>query len=257
LGLFSNIVNSGDVFRIINQVERTQDRPLASGQLQPFHALSFLAFKLSLGLGILLTFNHESVMLASASLGLVAVYPLMKRVIALPQLFLGLTFNWGALVGITAATQSNEANLYNDGILVVFDSLRSGFNADIALPLYAAGICWTVVYDTIYALQDMSDDKVQKVNSSALWFTANGGVAPWLFGFTTAMGGFLTLTGALNDFGWIYYAAAAGMTSRLAFQVFQATKSTECMTTFNKIFMEQKFLGLLLLGGIVADHMVI
>lgn len=237
-------------------VERTRDRPLASGRLRPINALAFLALKLSLGLGVLVTLNHESVLLASASLGCVAVYPLMKRIMPLPQVFLGLTFNWGALVGCTAAMPCNQAHLLTDGVCGVMESLSAGFKPEVALPLYAAGVCWTVVYDSIYALQDMADDRTQGVNSSAIWFSEHGGMAPWLQAFSASMGGCLCAAGALNGLGWIYYAAVAGATGRLSYQVVRATKTRADAETFNHLFMESKFIGLALFAGIVADKFV-
>jgi 4-hydroxybenzoate polyprenyltransferase len=97
------------------------------------------------GLLVLLTLNRTAVLLGAASLGLVAAYPFMKRITWWPQAWLGLTFNWGVLVGYAAV--AGEA--YG------------------ALPLYAAGVFWTLGYDTIYAVQDLEDDALAGVKSSA------------------------------------------------------------------------------------------
>jgi len=133
-------------------VARTQNRPLASGAITVTQALLFLASLLLAGLIILLQFNLPTILLAATSLALVVTYPLMKRVTWWPQLFLGFTFNWGALVGWSAVT------------------------GEIALPallLYAGGIFWTLSYDTIYAHQDKEDDALVGIKSTARLFAEN------------------------------------------------------------------------------------
>lgn len=118
---------------IDTKVERTKSRPIASGALTPFQGVSFLGLQLLLGLGILLQLNNYSRMLGASSLLLVFSYPLMKRITFWPQAFLGLTFNWGALLGWSA--------------------VRGSLDPVVVLPLYVSGVFWTLVYDTIYAHQ--------------------------------------------------------------------------------------------------------
>lgn len=122
------------------KVERTKTRPLASKEISMKQAAGFLTVQLAGGLCVLLTLNYESIILGFLSMPLVIVYPLMKRYTNWPQLVLGLTFNWGALIGWSAVTGS--VSLYN------------------TLPLYAAGVCWTLVYDTLYGYQDTKDDSL-------------------------------------------------------------------------------------------------
>jgi 4-hydroxybenzoate polyprenyltransferase len=132
-------------------VERTKTRPLASGEITRDSALRFLVALLLPAFFILLCFNGMTIALGVLSLPLVATYPYMKRVTWWPQAFLGLTFNWGALMGWTAETGS------------------------IGLPallLYAGGIFWTLAYDTIYAHQDIEDDAVAGIKSTARLFGA-------------------------------------------------------------------------------------
>ncbi|OAJ44565.1 4-hydroxybenzoate polyprenyl transferase [Batrachochytrium dendrobatidis JEL423] len=133
---------------IDKKVERTKTRPLASGEIKPFQAIAYLGAHLTVGLGILTRLNMFSILVGASSLALVAMYPLMKRITYWPQAFLGLTFNWGALLGFTA--------LITDHV-----------PWDVAVPLYLSGVCWTLVYDTIYALQDRSDDIKAGVKSTA------------------------------------------------------------------------------------------
>jgi len=110
------------------KVARTAARPLASGQISVKGALAFVAACCLISLAILLTFNWATIALGVASLALVAIYPFMKRITWWPQAWLGLTFNWGALMGFAAAS--------------------GGLNA-AALLLYAGGVFWTLGYDTI------------------------------------------------------------------------------------------------------------
>lgn len=144
---------------IDSKVERTKNRPLASGKLVPRQAITFLALQLSLGLAILLQLNTYCIAIGTLSLIPVAVYPLMKRITYWPQIMLGIAFNWGALIGMPAALNLS----FND----IFSSLQ---HWKVTLPLYLGGICWTLVYDTIYAHQDKVDDLIVGVKSTALRF---------------------------------------------------------------------------------------
>ncbi len=128
------------------QVARTAGRPVASGQIPVKGAWAFLVGLSLLAFCILLTMNLSAILLGVASLGLVAAYPFMKRITWWPQAWLGLTFNWGALLGY-AAVQG-----------------RLGWPA---AALYASGVFWTLGYDTIYALQDIEDDALAGIKSSA------------------------------------------------------------------------------------------
>lgn len=129
------------------KVERTATRPLPSGQLTLWQAVSFAVFLLLLGLGVLVQFNAFTIKLGIASLPLVLLYPLAKRVTWWPQLVLGLAFNWGALMGWAATHET-----------LAFP----------AFALYGAGIFWTLGYDTLYAHQDKRDDALIGIKSLAL-----------------------------------------------------------------------------------------
>ena len=130
-------------------VERTQLRPIPVGQITVIKAIIWMVIQALCAFMILLTFNKISILIAISSLILVAIYPLTKRVTWWPQLFLGLTFNWGILVGYAAS--KNQISL-------------------AALILYAAGVSWTLFYDTIYAFQDLKDDVIAGVKSTARLF---------------------------------------------------------------------------------------
>ncbi|MEL7048495.1 MAG: 4-hydroxybenzoate octaprenyltransferase [Pseudomonadota bacterium] len=131
------------------QVTRTKSRPIPSGQVQPWQALALVAALGGVGLAVLLQFNTFTIILGISSLALVLVYPFMKRMTYWPQLILGLTFNWGALVGWSAIT--GEINMP-------------------ALLLYIGAVSWTVGYDTIYAHQDKEDDLMLGLKSTAIKF---------------------------------------------------------------------------------------
>ena len=128
-------------------VARTATRPLPSGQVSVRAAWIFLGLQLAIGLAILVQMNAAAMAVGAASLLLVFTYPFMKRITYWPQAWLGLTFNWGVLVGWAAVRGTVEIP---------------------ALPLYAAGFFWTLGYDTIYAHQDKDDDALIGVKSSAL-----------------------------------------------------------------------------------------
>ncbi len=134
------------------QVERTKNRPLAAGTVSRSQALVLLAGLLSISLVILLTMNRLTIVLGVLTIPLIVAYPLMKRVTWWPQAFLGITFNFGALMGYTAIT----------------DTLSFS-----CVLLYLAGICWTLGYDTIYAHQDKEDDALAGMKSTALLFGEN------------------------------------------------------------------------------------
>ncbi|MDE2238415.1 MAG: 4-hydroxybenzoate octaprenyltransferase [Rhodospirillales bacterium] len=131
------------------QVERTRARPLAAGTVSPFQALLFLALLCAVGLAILLLLNNTARLLGVVSLVMVALYPLAKRITWWPQVFLGLTFGWGAPLGYAAAR---------------------GHLTWPVIPLYLAAILWIIGYDTIYAHQDRADDELIGVKSTARLF---------------------------------------------------------------------------------------
>ena len=138
------------------RVARTALRPIPSGQISVKQAAAFTAGLCLVSLLILLVLKPAAILLGFGSLILVAAYPFMKRITWWPQAWLGLTFNWGALLGYAAAT----------GTL----SWPAGL-------LYASGFFWTLGYDTIYAVQDMEDDALAGVKSSALRLGARAPVA--------------------------------------------------------------------------------
>ncbi|KZT55873.1 4-hydroxybenzoate polyprenyl transferase [Calocera cornea HHB12733] len=218
--------------RLDRLVDRTRLRPLAANQLSLFSATSFLGLQLLLGLGVLTQLNLPSILLGAASLPLVALYPLMKRVTYWPQAVLGLTFNWGALLGYCA--------------------LAGTLDWAVVGPLYAAGWCWTIVYDTIYAHQDKADDLSAGIRSTALLFGAR--TLPVLAGFSTAMLACLAAAGHAAGLGPAYYALSLGGPALLLARILRTTdweSRQSCWTSF----AANTWVGALVAAGIWADYL--
>ncbi len=168
------------------RVTRTAGRPLASGALSLRQAAIFLVLLLAIGLVILLALDPLAQLLGVASLALVALYPLSKRVTSWPQIVLGFTFGWGAPLGYAAASGRLNA---------------------AALALYAAMIVWILGYDTIYAHQDREDDALLGIGSTALLFGRQ--TRPFLALCYAAMLTLLMAVGLVADLSVWYLAALA------------------------------------------------
>jgi 4-hydroxybenzoate polyprenyltransferase len=161
------------------KVARTKDRPIPSGAVTVRQAWLFLVALCLVGLVVLLQLNLLSIMLGIAALGLVAAYPFMKRITWWPQAWLGLTFNWGALVGFAAETGRID---WADGFL------------------YAGLFFWTLGYDTIYAHQDKDDDALIGVKSTARLLGARS--KDWILGFYAAAFALILAAGFADHAGW-------------------------------------------------------
>jgi len=160
------------------KVARTALRPIPAGRISVKKALAFVIGCSLVSLLILLTLNLTAVLLGVTSLALVAAYPFMKRITWWPQAWLGLTFNWGALMGFAAASGGlafahwawHYGNPFAHDVIMTARDEWSMRTPELSLPallLYAALVFWTLGYDTIYALQDIEDDAMVGVKSSA------------------------------------------------------------------------------------------
>jgi 4-hydroxybenzoate polyprenyltransferase len=211
------------------QVARTRLRPLPSGAVTLWQAALFLVFQLAIGAAVLFSLNRTSMLLGVAVLGLIGTYPFMKRVTYWPQVFLGLNFNWGALIGWTAVT------------------------GELALPpllLYLGGIFWTIGYDTIYAHQDKEDDLRIGVKSSALALGSH--TRPWLFGFYAAALLSWIAAGLAAGLGALFWLGLAGSALQLAWQAVRVAidDPADCLAKFRS----NRVVGWLMLAGIAAGH---
>jgi 4-hydroxybenzoate polyprenyltransferase len=207
-------------------VARTADRPIPSGQVTTKQAVAFMVLQLGLSFLILLQLAPTAIWLGVASLVLVFTYPLMKRVTWWPQFFLGLAFNWGALMGYAAAA----------------DAL-----APAAVLLYIGGIFWTLGYDTIYAHQDKEDDALIGVKSSAL--RLGGATRPALYAFYAAAIALFAGAGVAGELDVVFFGFLAAGAVQLFWQAARGNfdDPADCMAKFksNRLF------GWLLLAGIV------
>lgn len=177
-------------------VARTRARPLPSGAISLKAAVVFFLAQLFLGACVLLSFNRFTILLGLSSLVLIAIYPFMKRVTYWPQLFLGLAFSFGALLGWSA----------------IAGSLSLG-----TLLLYAGTIFWVMGYDTIYAHQDKEDDLLLGMKSTALKFGA--ATKSWLFFFYSAAIFFFSLCGWVEQTGFGFQLGLAIVSLHFAWQI--------------------------------------
>lgn len=214
------------------RVARTASRPIPSGRVSVGAALLFAIVLCLVGLAVLLQFNTFTVWLGIASLGLVAVYPFAKRYTDWAQLVLGLTFKWGALVGWAA--------------------IAAGLGAPAVL-LYAGSVLWTIGYDTIYAHQDVEDDAMLGLRSTARLFGERTPV--WLLGL---YGGALALwlgAALLVGAGAIVIAALACIGIHFVWQVatLDIKDAANCLTRFRS----NRTVGWLFSLGLAAEMLVV
>ncbi|MDF1734972.1 MAG: 4-hydroxybenzoate octaprenyltransferase [Minwuia sp.] len=212
------------------KVERTRLRPIPSGQVTVKQALLWAAFLALLGLVILLQLGPTAIWLGVFSLFLVVVYPFTKRVTWWPQAWLGLTFNWGAVMGYAAAAGTVELP---------------------ALLLYAGGFFWTLGYDTIYAHQDKEDDALIGVKSSARKLGRRTRPALWIFyGLTIVL---WALAAREAGFSHWFLLGFAGVAGHLVWQIVRVDidNSRDCLAKFkSNIGMGFIMLAALLMGGL-------
>ncbi|WP_455482253.1 4-hydroxybenzoate octaprenyltransferase [Bartonella sp. B35(2025)] len=213
--------------KIDSQVERTRSRPLPTGHVSRFQAKVFILIQCLVGLGILSQFNMFSFFLGISSLVAVAVYPFMKRVTYWPQFFLGIAFNWGALMGWA----------------VVHGSLSWA-----PVLLYLGSVLWTMGYDTIYAHQDKEDDATVGVRSTALLF-GKGTKRALIFlysGFVVlvSLAFYLAQVPILSFLGLF----VASIHMFIQIKVIDIDNSLQCL----KLFKSNSFVGFLIFAGLVC-----
>ena len=237
------------------KVARTARRPIPAGEISVRGAWVFLVACALSALAILVTLNILSLFLGVASLALVAAYPFMKRITWWPQAWLGLTFNWGALLGFAAARSGpSSLNL----LTLVVGAWASGYNLTVFTPglpwasvlLYLSGVAWTLGYDTVYALQDIEDDALAGVKSSARRL---GAAAP------RAILGFYAMSVALAvAAGW---AAGLGVACFVGVALFAVHLARQALAVrvgdpggALAIFKSNTLAGALLFAALVAGH---
>ncbi len=213
------------------KVERTRSRPIPSKQVTIAQATIFMLAQALVGLLVLIQFNRLTVITGLASLLVVVIYPFMKRITYWPQIFLGLAFSWGALMGWPAA----------------FGRLDWP-----ALVLYAGSICWVIGYDTIYAHQDREDDLLVGIKSTALLFGER--TATMLATFYVLAVLLISAAGLMAGGGLIFTLGLIAFAVHLAWQVtrLDINDPAHCLV----LFKSNRDAGLILFGAMLLDAAV-
>jgi len=214
-----------------DKVERTRSRPIPSGQVSVTQAVLFLIALSLVGLAVLLQLSDMAIVFGIASLGLVAIYPFMKRFTYWPQIFLGFAFNWSALVGWAAVTGTVPAS---------------------AWLIWVGGILWTLGYDTIYAHQDKEDDIRIGVKSTAL--KLGDATGKWLTGFFGGAIILIDLAGWLAGAGVLFHIGVAGACLHAAWQLtkLDINNPDNCLM----LFRANRNFGLIIFAGAVLDNLI-
>ncbi len=207
-------------------VQRTRERPLASGHLHQHVAIAVFVALIGVAALLVSRLNPLTMALASVALLLALLYPLAKRVMPLPQAVLGIAFGWGAIMAWAAVR--NEIGWP-------------------ALGIFAATICWAVGYDTIYALQDIEDDRRIGVRSSAIFF----GDRCWLAvgGALLTMTAILALVGAATHLAFPFHLSLVAAIGLFITQVRQVKRGVSQAHAF-ALFKQHVGIGALILAGI-------
>ena len=228
--------------KLDRQVERTKDRPLASGKVGLPGALALLTGNLSLALAVLMQLDVTTQILGACALFPVAVYPAAKRFTNWPQAVLGVAFNWGAMMGWSAMLCQSPAALQTASLL----SFAPAF------VLYGACINWTLFYDTIYAYQDKIYDEKAGFKSTAIILQKRTSL--WMLGFSTACVSNLALFGYLTSQEPIFYislgVAMAHFIKQIAFVNYKSPES--CYRQFKS----NSTLGAIVAFGLLASILI-
>ena len=215
-----------------SKVERTKNRPIASGDISIKLGLFYVLILCAVAFIVLIQFNFFTIILALASMPLAFTYPLMKRFTYWPQLFLGVTFNYGLILGWTSI--SSEISI----VPIIF---------------YLGAIFWTLGYDTIYGFQDIKDDEIIGVKSTSIKFKKN----PKLFILLCYLFFIFILTylGVLMNFNKIYFGGLILVAMHLF--IFQIKNlNTKLSSNCLKIFKSNNFLGLLIFVNLLIAKII-
>ena len=213
------------------KVFRTKDRPIASGKISVKLGLFYASFLCLLAFLVLINFNLFTIIIALASMPLAFTYPLMKRFTYWPQLFLGITFNYGLILGWTSINA--EINL-------------------IPLILYFGAIFWTLAYDTIYGFQDIKDDEIIGLKSTSIKFKSNPTIILYLC-YTIFLSS-LILIGFLNEFSKLYFLSLIIIVCHMYFiqlNKFNSNVPEVCL----KIFKSNNLLGAIIFISLLVGKL--
>lgn len=243
------------------QVARTALRPIPAGQISVKQAWAFVVACCLVSLAILLSLPPTAVVLGVVSLALVAAYPYMKRITWWPQAWLGLTFNWGALLGFSAATGAGPQFWRGMApyILTSRDDrflMRAFADSELRWPavlLYGAGVFWTLGYDTIYAIQDLEDDALAGVKSSARRLGERAPLA--ILGFYLTSLALLLGVGAAASLGPYFFIGLIAYGVQLCSQARKVRLDDPARAL--RLFRSNSWAGLILVAAIVAGTRIV
>ena len=203
------------------KVFRTKDRPIASGKISVKLGIFYSSLLCFVAFLVLINFNSFTILIALASMPLAFSYPLMKRYTYWPQLFLGITFNYGLILGWTSI--NNEINF-------------------IPLIFYFGAIFWTHGYDTIYGFQDIKDDEIIGIKSTSIKFKSNPII--FLYLCYTIFASSLILVGFLGEFSKLYFVSLIMIFLQMYYFQLKKFKQNSPSTCL-EIFKSNNFLGIL------------
>ena len=218
--------------RVDRHVARTRSRPLASGELSSIHALAVLAGLLVLALVLVLLLNRVAILLSPVALLLATLYPFAKRFIQVPQAMLGIAFGWGTIMAWAASRDTIDPT---------------------AWLLFAATVCWAIGYDTIYALQDLEDDRRVGVKSSALFFGPSVWVAVWIS--LLAMLLLLGLAAWRTGIGQMFYVMLGGVGLFCSKQAMELRTPVSPARAF-RLFHQHVWVGTAVLAGALCGFLL-
>ena len=213
------------------KVTRTKNRPIASGKISVKIGLLYALILCSLAFLVLINFNHFTILIALASMPLAFTYPLMKRFTYWPQLFLGITFNYGLILGWTSMSERIDI------VPIIF---------------YIGAIFWTLGYDTIYGYQDVKDDEIIGLKSTSIKFkgTAKFFLIICYFFFTSS----LLVGGYIMNFNLIYFLFLLLPLMHLFFfqiNTFDSKNPSLCL----RIFRSNNYLGIIIFSNILIGRL--
>jgi len=219
--------------KVDGKVERTADRPLATGEIPAKHALICFGIICLISFGLILLTNRLTIYLSLVGAVLAGIYPFVKRVTHLPQVWLGFAMNWGIIMAYSAQTGSLGSNIW---------------------VLYAGTICWTVAYDTFYAMVDRDDDIRLGVKSIAILFGDQDRVMAGILQMLAVVAFFLV--GQRFELGYAYQCISVGGVSLLFLYQQYLIRERERSLCF-RAFLNNRWVGLLLFTGVFIDSLIV
>lgn len=216
--------------KVDGQVKRTQNRPLVTGAITTTEALTLFFFLILNALILVLTLQTYTIILSTVAVFLAIIYPFMKRYTNLPQVFLGAAFSWGMIMAFAELT---------------------GEIPNVAWLLFAANLCWTVAYDTMYAMVDRDDDLKIGVKSTAILFGVFDKRIILMLQLLTLL--LLYLVGEILAFGWPYQLSLLICTGLFIYQqlLIADRNRDKCFNAF----LHNHFVGVVIFAGIFVEHL--